>query len=164
MAELRPTVIHGYADRLSVAPGERIEFKVSSEQPGTYRADVVRLIHGDTNPAGPGFKEEVLETDAGGDYEARFQPTDCGSCVVVEDAAACPRFQIVQTAPDEITLRLGLADPFERDVIFDATARALGAYLAHQSLSNVRISLAADPPAVDPRSGKFREVIAAARA
>ena len=40
-------------------PGSAIEFKVSSEEAGTYRADIVRLIHGDTNPAGPGFKEEV---------------------------------------------------------------------------------------------------------
>jgi hypothetical protein len=60
MARLRAAVIHGYSDRLSVAPGERIEFKVSSEEPGTYRADIVRLIHGDTNPAGPGFKEQVI--------------------------------------------------------------------------------------------------------
>ena len=88
MPELRSTAIHGYADRLSVAPEESIEFKVSCEEPGTYRADVVRLIHGDTNPAGPGFKEEQLETEASGDYEGRFQATDAGSCVVVEDAGA----------------------------------------------------------------------------
>ena len=87
MATLRTTSIHGYADRLSVAPGEPIEFKVSSEEEGTYRADIVRLIHGDTNPAGPGFQEEVFETAAGGEYPARFQATDCGSCVVVADAA-----------------------------------------------------------------------------
>ena len=29
-ARLRPATIHGYADRLSVAPGETIEFKVST--------------------------------------------------------------------------------------------------------------------------------------
>ena len=79
MPELRSTAIHGYADRLSVAPQESIEFKVSCEEPGTYRADLVRLIHGDTNPAGPGFKEEQLETAASGDYEGRFQATDAGS-------------------------------------------------------------------------------------
>jgi N,N-dimethylformamidase len=85
MTELRRTVIHGYADRLSVAPGETIEFKVCSEEPGSYRADIVRLVHGDTNPAGPGFLEEVVDAEVNGEYEARFQPTDCGSCVVVED-------------------------------------------------------------------------------
>ena len=37
-------------------PERRIEFKVSCEEPGSYRADVVRLIHGDTNPAGPGLQ------------------------------------------------------------------------------------------------------------
>jgi N,N-dimethylformamidase len=79
------TTTHGYADRLSVAPGETIEFKVSCEEPGRYRADIVRLIHGDTNPAGPGFKEEVVDTEVSGEYEGRFQATDAGSCVVVED-------------------------------------------------------------------------------
>jgi N,N-dimethylformamidase len=85
MTELRKTTIHGYADRLSVAPGETIEFKVSSEEAGTFRADLVRLIHGDTNPAGPGFLEEVVEAGVNGDYPARFQPTDPGSYVRVED-------------------------------------------------------------------------------
>ncbi len=88
MARLRKATIHGYADRLSVAPGEPIEFKICSEEPGTYRADVVRLVHGDTNPAGPGFLEEVIDAGINGEYEARFQPTDCGSCVVVEDGGA----------------------------------------------------------------------------
>ena len=53
--------IVGYADRLRVQPGETIKFMVSSEQP-RYRADIVRLIHGDANPKGPGIKEVVVET------------------------------------------------------------------------------------------------------
>jgi N,N-dimethylformamidase len=88
MADLPKTTIHGYANRLSVAPGERIEFKVSCEEEGRYRADLVRLIHGDTNPAGPGFKEQVLDTELSGERPGRFQPTDAGSCVVVNDATA----------------------------------------------------------------------------
>jgi N,N-dimethylformamidase len=85
MADLRNATIHGYADRLSVAPGEPIEFKVSCEQPGDYRADIVRLIHGDANPAGPGYLEEVLDTGVSGNYRGRLQPIDAGSCVVVPD-------------------------------------------------------------------------------
>jgi len=88
MTDPTKTTIHGYADRLSVAPGEPIAFKVSCEEAGRYRADVVRLIHGDTNPAGPGFMEAVVETQVNGEYPARFQPTDAGSCVVVEDDGA----------------------------------------------------------------------------
>ena len=67
---LRPATVHGYADRLSVAPGETIEFKVSCDEPGSYRADLVRLIHGDTNPAGPGFKEEEIASSINGGYPA----------------------------------------------------------------------------------------------
>jgi N,N-dimethylformamidase len=85
---LHKAAVQGYANRLSVAPGERVEFKVSCEEPGRYRADVVRLIHGDTSPAGPGFKEEPIETEVSGDYPGRLQPTDAGSCVVVEDGGA----------------------------------------------------------------------------
>ena len=87
MAEpaLRPATIHGYADRLSVAPGETIEFKVSCDEPGSYRADVVRLVHGDTNPAGPGFKEEEIASAINGSYEGRHQPIRSGSHVIVDD-------------------------------------------------------------------------------
>src|SRR5262249_49642029 len=41
--------IVGYADRFSVMPGESIRFMVSCDGISTYRADIVRLIHGDTN-------------------------------------------------------------------------------------------------------------------
>ena len=44
--------IVGYGDRWSVQPGETLRFMVSAEAP-RYQARVVRLIHGDTNPAGP---------------------------------------------------------------------------------------------------------------
>ena len=70
---------------LSVAPGETIEFKVSCDEPGSYRADLVRLIHGDTNPAGPGFKEEVVESAVNGSYAGRHQPIASGSHVIVDD-------------------------------------------------------------------------------
>ena len=95
---MRPATIHGYADRLSVAPLEPIEFKVSTDVPGTYRADVVRLIHGDTNPAGPGFKERVVDSPANGDYEGRYQPIRSGSHVTVLDEAG----QLALTGPFSI--------------------------------------------------------------
>ena len=45
--------ITGYSDRFSVRPGENINFHVHSENEESYQADIVRLIHGDTNPDGP---------------------------------------------------------------------------------------------------------------
>ena len=77
--------IVGYSDRLSAQPGERIRFMVSCEHPA-YRADVVRLIHGDPNPRGPGIKEEVVPTPIDGEYTGREQAIRTGSCAIVSDS------------------------------------------------------------------------------
>ena len=61
--------IAGYSDEISVAPGERIRFMVSCE-PGVdrYQADIVRLISGDRQPDGPGYRDELLPTSVSGEY------------------------------------------------------------------------------------------------
>ena len=75
--------LFGYSDEISLRPGERIRFMVSSLDGAPYRADIVRLICGDDSPAGPGFKETVVETMVGGDYPGRKQPIHDGSYVIV---------------------------------------------------------------------------------
>ena len=70
---MRQSSIRGYCDRPSVAPGETLRFFVSAAGPNKYRADVVRLVNGDTNPAGPGFREVPVETSLSGEYPARLQ-------------------------------------------------------------------------------------------
>lgn len=54
----------GYLDRFSARPGERIAVKVSSQLDRPYRADLVRIIHADANPAGPGIKLEDVPRGA----------------------------------------------------------------------------------------------------
>ncbi len=71
--------IAGYADRLSVRPGETIAFKVSSKLEGPYEARLVRVICGDANPAGPGLKEEPVAADFAGSYPSRTQAIPMGS-------------------------------------------------------------------------------------
>ena len=56
----------GYTDRLSAAPGDTIRFMVSSDH-DRYTSRLVRLIHGDTNPAGPGFKQVLVPSAIDGD-------------------------------------------------------------------------------------------------
>jgi len=45
--EVPTKIIVGYADRLSVAPGEMISFMVNVDGEARYRADIVKLISGD---------------------------------------------------------------------------------------------------------------------
>ena len=74
--------VTGYTDRFSVRPGETITFHVHSEFEEPYQADIVRLIHGDTNPDGPGFKEELIHTTVSNMYPGKSQPIFAGSYVM----------------------------------------------------------------------------------
>ena len=72
----------GYTDRLSAAPGDTVRFMVSSRHP-RFRADLVRLIHGDESPAGPRFKEREVPSAIDGEYPGRAKPIHSGSYVHV---------------------------------------------------------------------------------
>ena len=81
------TELIGYSDKFSAAPGEKLAFKVSTDL-ARYDVAIVRLIHGDENPAGPGFKEEVVPTPVDGSYPGRRQKIYCGSWLTVPDRPA----------------------------------------------------------------------------
>ena len=106
-----------------------------------------------------GRRDDVLALRATDGSVVRLSPL--ALTTVVEDAAAGHRFQLVQTGPDHIALRLEACAASERNARWHAAERALHAYLAHQALDNVRVTLDTHPPVTDARSGKFREVIAA---
>src|SRR6476619_4167423 len=98
----------GYSDRLSAAPGEPIAVSVSSAYP-TYRADLVRLVHGDPNPLGPGFIEEVVASPVSGTYPGRMQSIATGSYVRVENHPALTlagsftiQAWVLPTTPDKV--------------------------------------------------------------
>ena len=76
--------IVGYADEVSVAPGERIRFMVSCEpEVSRYRADFVRLLSGDTQPGGPGYRDEPLPGAASGEHAGRRQAVHAGAFGIV---------------------------------------------------------------------------------
>jgi N,N-dimethylformamidase len=89
----------GYSDRLSVAPGERIRFCVSSKAE-SYQADLVRLWHGDENPAGPGFRQDLVPSPISGHYPGRWQRLPMGSYaeIPLPDRAWDAGFTIALTA------------------------------------------------------------------
>ncbi len=80
----------GYLDRLSARPGEAIAVKVSSQWDAPYEADLVRIIHADPNPAGPGMKLEPVPSGFAGSYPSRAQPVTPGSYGVVTAKLAVP--------------------------------------------------------------------------
>jgi N,N-dimethylformamidase len=80
--------ITAYADKLSVIPGEAISLKVSCTGLTSYRAELRRIIQGDTNPEGPGYQDELIPCEPGGPFKARYQPLRAGSYAVVDDPAA----------------------------------------------------------------------------
>jgi N,N-dimethylformamidase len=69
----------GYANRLSVRPGETIEFKISSQQSAPFGARLVRVVCADANPEGPGLREEPVASSLEGTYASRRQPVHAGS-------------------------------------------------------------------------------------
>ncbi|HEX3499875.1 MAG TPA: LamG domain-containing protein, partial [Stellaceae bacterium] len=77
------TVLMGYADRISVAAGETIAFKVSCSGAARYRAEIVRVLSPEAGPQAPPFRREIVETPANGEYLAREQALRCGSWAMV---------------------------------------------------------------------------------
>jgi N,N-dimethylformamidase len=75
----------GYCDRFSAKPGEQLSFMINAE--GVEEADVqvVRLIHGDENPDGPGFIERAVDAPINGTQAVCPQHTQVGSYVRVAD-------------------------------------------------------------------------------
>ncbi len=80
----------GYTDRLSAAPGDTIRFMVSSDH-DRYESRLVRLIHGDTNPAGPGFKQVLVPSAIDGDAGGAHQDLPSGSFATVPVPAGIAR-------------------------------------------------------------------------
>ncbi len=106
-----------------------------------------------------GRRDDVVALSAADGCTVRLLPLALST--VVEEAAGVHRFQIVQSAADRLQLRLDVADPRLRRAAWRAAAPALRAYLRSQSLPDVRVALDRRAPAVDPRSGKLRQVIVA---
>ena len=75
--------ITGYSDKYSVCPGDNIQFHVNSENNESYDAQIVRLIHGDTNPDGPGYKEEEISAPCNRTWPGRNQRIHGGSYVII---------------------------------------------------------------------------------
>ena len=90
----------GYTDRLSVRPGETIEFKVSSAGGEPYHARLVRVVSADPNPQGPGLIEHDVNASFEGDYPSREQPFYPGSYGKIAATDKVPAFETFTLTAD----------------------------------------------------------------
>ena len=74
---------------------------------------------------------------------------------ILEEVKGVRRFQLVQTAPDELELRLICEDP---DSAFAEAERELQAFFADRGVTNLKIRRSKQMPQADPVSGKFKHV------
>jgi N,N-dimethylformamidase len=82
MAQIK---LFGYCDQLSVKPGDTLAFRVTADATDTAQAQLVRLIHGDQHPDGPGFIEREVACEANGTWAVNKQFTQVGSYLTVDD-------------------------------------------------------------------------------
>jgi len=123
----------------------------------SVRARVGRCACGSPLPAiqVEGRSDDVLELRTGDGTLEHLVPL--ALTTVVEDAACVHRFQIVQSAPDRLGLRLMDADRVRAGA---AATGALRAYLDRHALSNVNVVLEPGEPQSERRGGKLRQVVA----
>ncbi len=76
----------------------------------------------------------------------------------LEEGADVHRFQLRQTAPDALELRLDVSLCADPAALRAASLEALRRYFVAQGLS-VRLSTSDEAPVIDPRSGKLRQVV-----
>jgi N,N-dimethylformamidase len=83
-ANLDSLGVVGYADKISVKPGESVSVAVSTKA-ASYTAQLMRVQHGDVNPQGPGLKETPVPSSIDGTHPGSDQRLHLGSYVRVDN-------------------------------------------------------------------------------
>ena len=82
MAQIK---LFAYTNKMSAKPGDTVTFHVNADGTDSAEAQLVRLIHGDQHPDGPGFIEEEIACEANGSWAVKKQYTQVGSYLEVSD-------------------------------------------------------------------------------
>lgn len=77
---------------------------------------------------------------------------------VVEETPGVHRFQAVGAGPSTLTVRLEAEEEVDPDEVWTALHQRLTDFLAAHGASRVAVERAHEPPTLDTRSGKFRQV------
>ncbi len=120
--------------------------------------DAERCPCGDDRPTlkVSGRADDVLEFDAHHGEFVRVLPLAIET--VLEEDGGLSRFQLTQTARDELSLRIETDDSLDRRRAFDRAQDALTRFLAQQGVRPVRVRLDDEAPKVERTSGKLRRI------
>ena len=77
---------------------------------------------------------------------------------VIEETPGVHRCQAIRTGPRALTVRLEMSSDADPAQVWRAVDERLHAFFAAQGTAPVVVEHAAEPPALDPTSGKFRQV------
>ena len=78
----------------------------------------------------------------------------------IDGAPGVHRYQLVQTGPAALRVRLQPEPGVAADAVWQDVAAKLAGFLAGQGLANVELVRAQEPPDQGGPSGKFHQVIA----
>lgn len=84
MAQIK---LFGYADKITIKPGQKIDIHVHADGTDRASAQLVKIIHGDQHPSGPGFIEKEVACEVNGEWDVKKQFTQVGSFLRVADPA-----------------------------------------------------------------------------
>jgi phenylacetate-CoA ligase len=104
-----------------------------------------------------GRTDEILRVPGTGGGEAILLPMALAT--VVEETPGVRRYQVLQTAADVLTVRLDHDPAVDRTKVWHRVRAGLADFLRTHGAVNVRLRLSAEPPQVNPRSGKLRHVL-----
>jgi phenylacetate-CoA ligase len=103
-----------------------------------------------------GRRDEILFLQEPGGGKIPVLPMAIAT--VVEETPGVQCFQVIQTAPATLRIRLEVMPGTDDGRVWESVAQRLREYLAAQGLSSVGVEKAGEPPMRDQVSGKFRQV------
>jgi phenylacetate-coenzyme A ligase PaaK-like adenylate-forming protein len=103
-----------------------------------------------------GRTNDILALQAPAGATIRLLPLAIAA--VVEATPGVDQFQVLQTAPTRLRVRLAVLSGTDPGQVWQAVEQRLRTYLVAQGLPNVQVERATEPPQRDPRSGKLRQV------
>jgi phenylacetate-coenzyme A ligase PaaK-like adenylate-forming protein len=77
---------------------------------------------------------------------------------VAEETPGVASCQLIQRTASSLTVRLRVGTPGDEEAVWAALRNRLAAFLSAHGATTVTIEKAHEPPALHPRSGKFRQV------